>query len=196
MSKSEQTQRLFICFELPQQVKKMVAECQSNLRHVPVKVAWTRVENLHLTLKFLGDTKESFINKIENELQVIARGIGPIELVFDKLGAFPNLRQPRILWMGCSVIPANLAELAQQINQQLAVYGFSIEKKLFQPHLTLGRVKGGNLQMLREELAGFHVQKITFKARHLTLMRSELKASGAIYNSLAHIALKFKTVGE
>ncbi|MCA9731001.1 MAG: RNA 2',3'-cyclic phosphodiesterase [Deferribacteres bacterium] len=189
MAGSEQTQRLFFCFDLPTSAKEIIAEYQAELKKYGQGVAWTRIENTHLTLKFLGDTKVATVDKIGEVMGKIAQETSIIELAFDKVGAFPSMKSPKVLWIGCSNVPDEIKILHKRLTRDLRSLGFESENREYTPHLTLGRVKLGNVDKIIEKMKESTAPVFSFRAHELILMKSELKRTGPVYTEIKNSAL-------
>ena len=188
--------RLFICVELPDTAKRSIAALQAALRKSPGNLSWTRNENIHLTLKFLGDTKQRKIEKLCAVLNAVAIETKAGDILFDKTGAFPNLHKPRVLWLGCSQVCETISGLARKIDARVAEMGFQQENRPYQPHLTLARVRSGDVSAVVEKMREFRLPPIIVPVNSFTLMKSQLTQAGAIYTRLAKFTVQTKTVGE
>lgn len=187
--------RTFIALEMPDAVRRVLDEISFELRKelsgVPLR--WAPVENMHLTLKFLGDISRVQIPAITEVLQEQVTPIAPIGLSVNGLGAFPNTHRARVIWVGVDV-PESLVKLANNIESRLADLGFPREDRAFAPHLTLARVRGHarpvDLARIREALAAApKPQAAAALADTITFFRSELKPRGSVYNALSQFVL-------
>jgi RNA 2',3'-cyclic 3'-phosphodiesterase len=178
--------RTFIALELPSELKRALAGLQENLRSRTDCVRWVNPENIHLTLKFLGPTEEALVEPIGMVLSNLTRGAAPFRLEVAGLGAFPNPRNPKVIWVG---MPGGLKELSvfqQQLEDALAHAGFAREKRPFSPHLTLGRVKEGKGKKELEQLIEKYQSEDlgNFAADTIIFYRSDLQPSGPVYTAL------------
>lgn len=182
--------RLFVALEIPAAVRDNLAAQVQELRELSAKVAdkrprWVRPENLHLTLKFIGEVSPTKLESIRHALSAI-RLEAPVEITFRGLGFFPNEQHPRVLWAGLDA-SANLPSLAGDIDGALETQGVARERRAFAPHLTLARIEPPGLH---EKLSAA-IQKNSardfgsFQARDFHLIESRLKPSGAEYTTLA-----------
>ncbi|UYN89265.1 MAG: RNA 2',3'-cyclic phosphodiesterase [Anaerolineales bacterium] len=189
--------RAFIAFELPDELRAAVAAISVGLRNsLPdAPLSWVPASNMHLTLKFLGEISPAQVSAIQAVLQSLAESYSPIPISFSGLGAFPNLRRPRVLWAGLQT-PAALAQLAAEVEAALQAHGFAREPRAFTPHLTLARVRReaqpAQLAGLQPALAQQGVPAASGLLEQLVLFESQLKPSGAVYNSLVRIQLHTK----
>lgn len=182
--------RLFVAIELPDNITRALASVQEVLkgRSGAQAVRWTDPRGTHLTLKFLGETSERLVPDIQTCIAETCQRFGPIRLRLAEIGAFPNFRRPRVLWVGLTAEPnSDLMGLQAQIERSLARLGFPQENRDFSPHLTLGRVRqggcgpGGLAEMFSQTVA---VPALEFVAEEVSLMQSILNPNGAIYNRL------------
>lgn len=182
--------RLFVALEIPAAVRDNLAALITELRDLSAKVAdkrprWVRQENLHVTLKFIGEVSPAKLEGIRGALSVI-RSEAPVEIRFSGLGFFPNEQHPRVLWAGLDA-SANLPSLAGDIDSALETQGVARERRAFAPHSTLARIEPPGLhEKLREGIQKNKAREFgSFQAREFHLIESTLKPSGAEYTTLA-----------
>src|SRR5260370_36722651 len=135
--------RLFVALEIPSAVRENLAELLKSLRSMSPQTRWVRPENLHLTLKFIGEVPETKLAAIRSALAG-ARSDQPVTLDFRGLGFFPNEKHPRAFWAGIEASP-NLKLLAAEIENAMEKVGIPREERPFSPHLMLTRL--GLLQL-------------------------------------------------
>jgi 2'-5' RNA ligase len=187
--------RSFIAIELPEEAKKGLARLRKELeRHENKFVKWVDPGGIHLTLKFLGNISSKRVAEITKAIEEAAQGISPFHLEISGLGAFPNLRQARVLWVGIGGEVDRLSSLQQNTDSALAVLGFAKEERSFMPHLTLARIRQGASPLERRnfgELVGSTIfeDKYHVKVEAISLMRSQLTPTGAIYTRLSAVGL-------
>ena len=170
-------------------MRAALAGAQQELAARGAKVKWVPPENVHLTLKFLGDIEEATVEKVRAAMAEAAGG-GPIEIEVRGLGCFPPHGKPRTLWAGVSDGAEAVAKLFKKLDRALRPLGFEKERR-FVPHLTIGRVKSPEgaealvpaLQRQADTLFG------AYTAAEMVLFRSTLTPQGAIYDSVARQAL-------
>ena len=183
--------RSFIAIKLPERVKSAISELQQEFKKCKADIRWVKPENIHLTLKFLGDTDEKSLDSIVEELKAACSGYGRFDLETRSVGVFPDIRAPRVLWVGISDNDS-LTGLQKSIEDGLAKLGFSPEKRRFRPHLTLGRFRSFSgkegLYDKVEEHKDISLGSIDVKS--IFLIKSELTPSGAEYTKIAGIDLK------
>jgi len=188
--------RLFIAIELPSQIQLELAKVQRRLAPLQA-VRRTHFRLIHLTLQFLGDTPTELMPQLSAALQQSVSAVPPFSLSLAKVGAFPNLKRPRIIWAGVNPNPA-LAKVYQAVIAATASIGIPPDKKPFNPHLTLGRVKkqarSNDYRDITATLSRANIGKIaTFKVEHIALIRSELTRQGPIYTPVTKIRLQSLT---
>lgn len=133
--------RTFVGIGLPSDCRRAISEAISPLRAKQKAVSWTLEQNLHVTLKFLGETPNDRIDEIGSLLEAAAIGIPPFEFAIDDAGGFPNLRSPRVLWVGIREPLELVGKLQENIENALSAAGFPREGRRFHPHITVGRVR-------------------------------------------------------
>ncbi len=184
--------RAFIAIKIPEDIQEKLGEIQKKLKQAAAHVSWVKPGNMHLTLKFLGNIEEDQSSKIITSLEDSIQGISPFQLQVGYAGAFPNLRYPRVVWIGVNDNEeGSLKTLQDNLSSRLAPLGFKKEKGRFQPHLTLGRVRSqknrSNLLRAVEAITKIWVGEIAVAAVYL--IGSELKSTGAEYTDLAEVKL-------
>jgi len=177
--------RIFICIELPGTVQALFAEIQASLKEIGADVSWVKPSNIHLTLKFLGDVPEQKVPVIWAAVEKAALAVSAMEIQVRGAGCFPTARNPRVLWVGIQPVPSPLRELQELIDVGLSTKGYTREDRPFSPHLTIGRVKSPqNLQALIRKLQALDFESKIVTVREVTVMRSDLKPTGALYTPI------------
>lgn len=181
--------RTFIAIEISDSVREKIAALQENLKKAGERISWTKPGNIHLTLKFLGDVEENQIEAIADAVNRSAKGIRSFSYQVRNLGAFPNIRRARVLWVGVENKTDELTELANRLEDELSKIGFKKEKHKFKPHLTIGRVKSrlGEQFIKRFEKLDFSENEV--RVEEINVIKSDLKPTGAIYTPLKKIML-------
>ncbi len=195
--------RLFIAIDLGPAARAALAAAQAACRHLALPVRWVDPAGAHLTLKFLGDTDRALIAPIGDALRTVAANFSPFTLRTAAPGAFPNLRRPRVLWLGLAGPLDALTRFQSSVDAALATLGFPRETRPFSPHLTLGRVRE---ERASELIAA--IPRLTATYAHLAarpgaplpveaihLIRSELRPGGAHYTTLVTAPLGDSTTG-
>ena len=177
--------RLFIALPLPGDVEQRLEEIIAELRRQSGRVKWVESKNIHLTMRFLGNTEESQVGDLSRLVGSVAGQYPPVTTVLDRLGGFPNLSRPRVLWVGFRDNVEFLEKMARQIELGVRALRFPKEKKGFKPHLTIGRVKDvSTVRGLSEYMKGYELAEIPVTFDRLVLFKSTLTPQGPIYDRL------------
>ncbi|MDD5428026.1 MAG: RNA 2',3'-cyclic phosphodiesterase [Candidatus Omnitrophica bacterium] len=180
--------RTFVAIELSEDIKSALDQVESHLKYSGADVKWVAKENIHLTLKFLGEIDEAKCEKVKSILDTIAKSTKPFEISLKDIGAFPNIDHPKVIWVGLDKGAVESIELAGKIDSELAKIGFEKETRPFTAHLTIGRVRSPkNKQAMKEKITGYQLPAAStphFSAGTLTLFQSKLTPSGSIYTKL------------
>jgi len=183
--------RSFLAIELPEAIRKRIEDIQKDLRSSNSDVRWVSPEKIHLTLKFFGNIEESRVDTITTSIEPLVEGTPHFSLEVRGMGAFPNIKNPRVLWMGLIDEKQVLVPLQKQLESTLETIGFQVEDRLFRPHLTLGRMNSGRG---KDELIG-RIQKYKeerfgdVEVKRLVLFKSDLRPTGPIYTALRELKL-------
>ena len=193
--------RAFIAIELSPEIKQSIQVVTNSLfmklKGYPVKSVLSA--HIHLTLLFLGDILQSDLPKIELELSRVAAEYSPFDLFIKGIGVFPNYNKPRVIWIGFYGGPDGgkqiLHGLQGKIQQTVERFGFDVDQREYNPHLTIGRINQNNAQMdllqLGEVVKSEKVGELgLLHVNQFHLIRSELRPSGPIYTRLATYSLK------
>lgn len=184
--------RTFIAIGLPLNLRRKLDRISQDLRRKCSGVKWVDPEKIHLTLKFLGNVEVEKLPRIKAVLDEVTRHHCPIKVEVGGLGCFPNLRRPRVIWVGIKNQEEKLGKLAKDIEDKLAELGFQPEKRKFNGHLTLGRVKKfpvklnlniPSLEARAESLGSLNIDMIL-------LIKSTLTARGAVYDIISEHKLE------
>ncbi len=188
--------RSFIAIELPEEARSGLGKLRNELERVEhAFVKWVNPEGIHLTLKFLGSIPSKQVAEVGEAMEGATRGISPFHLEISGLGAFPNLKQPRVLWVGISGELDKLLGLQRNIDSALSPLGFTKEERPFVPHLTLARIRERASPGERRTFGELVVSTIFEDKYHIavdaiSLMRSQLTPAGAIYTRLSVVRLE------
>jgi 2'-5' RNA ligase len=180
--------RLFIAVPLPDDARDMLCSLQDKLRGKVKRAAWVPRDGMHVTVRFLGDTEEDMVPEIDEMLSEALAEHPPFEARLVGGGAFPNIRRPKVFWVGLED-KLRFAELAHTANLALSALGFPAPHKPFHPHATLCRLRGPWLGALPKKLeeAG---ELGRFTVDRLVLYESTLHAAGAQHTPLHTYILK------
>ncbi len=184
--------RAFIALDISQSVRQEAEQLIDNLRHIGADVKWSDPQQMHMTLKFLGDTPGNQIPEVSSVLEQLSHRYAPLTLIATSVGAFPNLRGPRVVWLGVGGDVDALYRLQQELEEQLLVIGIPREERAFHPHVTLGRVRSSErLQELAQRLSEQQglASDMSWKADRVVLVQSTLTPDGPIYRVLSTMTL-------
>jgi RNA 2',3'-cyclic 3'-phosphodiesterase len=185
---NRQRWRVFCAVELPLEVRRRAAEHAAHLRERThdVRASWPRAENLHLTLKFIGQIERSRVEELSNAATRAVQNTRPFNLIIEGAGAFPTRGLPRIIWLGIKDSSDELARLQSNLEAECANIDFPREERPFHPHLTLARIRASHgareLAQLHRE-TGFEAMEFT--VTELVVMRSELGPGGSRYTEIS-----------
>lgn len=182
--------RAFIAIDLPPEVLQCLDDVSQQLREklIGAPVRWVPVENIHLTLKFLGDVSESNIDMLTDLLQSIVSNVKQFELSVGGLGAYPKPHRPRVIWVGVEA-PPDLMIAQRSVESEMSRLGYARERRPFNPHLTLGRVSrhstNQDVRNIADVIKSNNVGYLgSARVTAFHIYRSDLKPSGAVYTKL------------
>jgi 2'-5' RNA ligase len=200
------TLRTFIAIDLPTPILHALTTTQEQLQRYlrahsrGEALRWSPIKNLHLTLRFLGDTTPHQRQQVQTRLEEVAATTTPFMLHVDAngqgLGGFPNLRQPRVLWVGLGGELEALGQLQTQIEAMAQALGFAPEEKAYTPHLTLARAARTADRRVLSQVGqaiddyaqqSIHTEMLSFEADQVIFYQSELGAGGSRYTALARL---------
>ena len=180
------TIRTFIALELPPSIISLLAKVQENLQSMGLRAKWVRPENIHLTLKFLGNINSADIDKIGGAMVDAVGKINTFNLVAEGIGVFPGIKRPRVIWVGLKGQVQLLFAMQRLLEDHLAALDYQKEKRPFKGHLTLGRFKQrvnpNTIRRVLQELGDLTIEEFT--ARRVIFYKSDLKPTGAVYSQL------------
>ena len=178
--------RLFLAVPVEQDILDTLVKAADRLRESRAPVRWVRPEGMHLTVKFLGDTDRGKVQPLIQGLSRECMGVEPFPISVIGIGAYPNLRRPRVIWAGVDEPSRTLLRLYEAVEDVCAPLGWEREKRKFSPHITVGRVKG-NINMDRLAQAVGNMEEVLLGKQvveSLVLYSSELKPGGAVYETI------------
>lgn len=193
--------RTFLAVELSEDLRRQIALVQQDLQvrldgesSKAVRIAWVQQSSIHLTMRFLGDMDEQLVDPMREALATVRRSHPTIQIPLDRLQAFPNLRQPRVLWVGPSEqwlksdTAKQLTSLHRGIEFCCRSLGFVTEDKPFTPHLTVARIKAGDREvgqrLAQSGVCDRALSVGTITVGPLVLMKSKLRPTGPVYAKL------------
>ena len=186
-----QSIRTFIAMELPDSIKSLLEQVQQELKKLRLAARWVRPQNIHLTLKFLGNINPGDIEKIGGAMADAAGDSAPITLTVGGIGFFPGIKRPRVIWVGLGGQTDALRNFQRKLASRLASIGLPSDKKSFKAHLTLGRIRQAvNPNILSQIIRDYSdLGNLKFSVDRIILFQSDLKPSGAVYSHLKQVEL-------
>ena len=182
--------RSFIAIEIPTEIQQAIMRETAGLRQALKRplVRWVAMENIHLTLKFLGDVSPSNLENLAGYLTTELNKYSAFTITVGGIGAFPNQRRPRVIWIGLQA-PNVLASIFQNIESVAAQFGFAPETHPISPHLTIGRVnQHASAVEIQKICAGLEHVKVGLLGNTIVngihIFRSDLQPTGAVYTNL------------
>ena len=187
--------RSFIAIELPSELKAILGSFQNEMASAGGSfVKWVPPDSIHITLKFLGNVPTEKIEAISSAIEQACAKAGPFTLAMGELGGFPNLNQPRVLWVGLHGDIERVKSLQISIDNRLVRLGFEKEKREFTPHITLARMRDKASSVDRRKFGELVIKKhfdfrYKIDVESINLMRSRLLPGGAVYSCLTKLKL-------
>ncbi len=182
--------RLFVAARLPDEIEDAIAEFLDQFLKLPGRVKWVEPRNVHITLKFLGETDRQRFDEVRNAINGAIKGHTAFDLTIRDCGAFPNLNRPRVFWIGIDDPERRLRNLAHNLDTAMTAIGFPPDDRPFSPHLTLGRVKEPfDLESLCAAYSKTVFEPISLRVEQIHLIESHLRPTGPIYQDLAKFKL-------
>ena len=187
---TDKTIRAFIAIELSDQVKEGLRNLQARIKSSNSALAkWVDPNSIHLTLKFLGETRLDCLPSIVSTLENLANIFHPFSLSVTELGAFPDLQRVQVIWVGLTGDMNVLIRLQQDVEKTISPLGFPTEKRGFTPHLTLARIRDTSSLQDRQKL-GILIKRTSIESplnltvASINLIQSHLTPNGAVYTNL------------
>ncbi|MFA5118895.1 MAG: RNA 2',3'-cyclic phosphodiesterase [Candidatus Omnitrophota bacterium] len=184
--------RAFIAIEITAEIKGFLAGLQKELRKSNADISWVKPNNIHITMRFLGEIQPAQQNILAEILDTALRRHSPFKLRVSSLGAFPNTKSPRVIWTGIDLGTEQLQKISGELEAAIHTAGFPGEERPFTAHLTLGRTKSSLNRSLLAKIIGdlnqrFEEEKPEMTVSKVTLFKSTLTPGGPVYEAL-HIA--------
>lgn len=180
--------RSFLAFELHPEARHIIEGVSDYLRGSSINGKWVKPENVHLTVVFLGNIETTMIDAMKDEVKKVTDKTEPFSVCLKGIGCFPDIKRPRVLWIGLDGDIKRMSNLRKNLMKRLKPFGIKEEKRAFRPHLTLGRFKRFNQSLKNQLMEVFEryrdISSRDFVLKELTLFRSELKPDGAHYTRL------------
>ncbi len=184
--------RAFIAVGISSEVREKIAQIEAEFRKGDMDVKWVEPGNVHITLKFLGEVSEQNLSGVIEKTRLAVAGISNFRVHLSGLGSFPNLKSPRVVWIGVSEGKQELKNLSERVEENLSYLGFAKEKREFSAHLTIGRVRSpkGTRELVKkiEELENSDVGE--FSVDKVLVMESQLSSKGPTYRIIEEMDLR------
>ncbi|MBC7131147.1 RNA 2',3'-cyclic phosphodiesterase [Candidatus Bathyarchaeota archaeon] len=180
--------RSFIAFDIEdQQILKRIIDFQRLIVNTGADLKLVEPQNIHITIRFLGNITPTMVDQIHEEMKKIS--FAPFKVRIQGVGAFPNIRYPRVIWVGMTQGTVELRNIFSQLEPNLRKLGFNQDPKGFSPHITIARVKSGRNkeQLIRQIEESQNLEFGTFTAKCLRLKKSDLTPKGPIYSTLREV---------
>ena len=189
-----QTLRAFIAVALSPFNRAAIAKTIRRLETVDGGIKWVDPDQLHLTLHFLGDVQFADVKPVCEVVREAVADFAPFGLHLGGIGAFPDQREPRVIWLGIRLGHERLVSLQQTLDEPLAALGYPSDRTRFRPHVTIGRVKRvGNPEAIRSGLEAMsEVDAGSCAVDEITIFQSDIERRGPIYTPLAEIELGWR----
>lgn len=185
------TLRAFIAVELPKEAVSFAVSIQDAMKSYGLNIRWVKPENIHVTLKFLGDVDWDMKRKVEDALVHAVKEYSPMQFSIRGMGVFPGVKRPKVVWCGLNGDTSSLSDLYGRLEAAFVDMGFSREKRPFKSHVTLGRTKGpvSSDKIIDAMKKISRMESSPFYAEAITLFRSDLQPTGAVYTRLKSVSL-------
>ena len=180
--------RVFCAVELPDAVRARLEDHVLRLRQkVPDAAAsWSRVENIHLTLKFFGNVEAERIQKISEAAERVVKQFSTFQINVGETGVFPRASRPQVLWIGIGDPLGQLTALQEKLENECAAEGFAKENRAYRPHLTIARLRRPEgARQLAEAHLGMRFEPVEVAVKEIVVFRSELGPKGSKYTSIS-----------
>lgn len=175
---------------LPEEWQSILREPQLKIGWLGRGVKWVEPENLHLTLKFLGETPGELVPQVESEIGQICDSLTPFQIAIQGTGCFPNKQRPRAYWAGLTS-SRSLETLHSGLEDCMSRLGFEPDDKKFVPHLTVARIKEPiGKERMTQAFLNFDLRSAPFSVERVSLVQSVLRQEGPLYNVLRSFPLK------
>lgn len=181
--------RAFIAVDLPKQIKMEIDKMITGFRQINSGIRWVKAANLHLTLRFLGNIPEESVPSLAEGIMGNVEGLKRFDMSLSGLGGFPNLRRPRVIWVGTGNGTEKLKALASDVEKAAIDSGFGKADKPFSSHLTIGRVKyPKGLDSLLERIEKTEYNSKAFDISEVIIFKSDLSPAGPKYTKLEAVS--------
>ena len=188
--------RLFLAIDIPPHARETVVSIQNRFKTLDLNASWVRPGNIHLTLKFLGNTPSERVADISKSVSEAVESFPVFKVALGEAGVFPNFKKPHVLWIDLKDPYNQLKILQGKVDAKMEQLGFTRKKKKFNPHLTLARIKPskgkvrGVFEDLKQKVESIpSIDAEFFQVSSVRLIRSELTTEGSVYTILGESPL-------
>jgi len=183
--------RLFIAIEIEKRIKERILDYLKHLKKADTGVRWVAYENIHITVKFLGNIDAKMLPALINSIDNVLSCFSPFRIQIGNVGAFPTVKKPRILFVCIQDKENNLLKIFERLEKGIEEYGIKRDTKNYVGHITIGRTKSQKnlrklIDLLQADSDRFFGQE---KVRHISLIQSELTPDGPIYTTIKKFQL-------
>ncbi len=186
-----ETVRTFIAIELSDEARAFLGARQRDLQGTGGKVRWVRPDRMHLTLVFLGNVPADRLDELATVVREACEDCPPMRLQLGGAGQFPPRGRPRVVWTAVEEPTGALLDVQKRLAETTVPFAEKVEKRPYAPHLTLGRVQGGNTRALGDAVASLGDETgPAFAAEEVVVLRSDLSPQGPTYTALARVPLE------
>ncbi len=177
--------RAFIAVNLSESQRREVGRLIDDFRRHDVRVKWVNAANLHVTMKFLGDTSEDSLTEMFSAVGDALTGLKQFNLKLANVGCFPSAKKPKVIWVGINDGFGHLKEVSKRVEAAVEPFGFAPEQRKFSAHVTVGRVKDNkNIQLLTGEFVNVRFESSSAMIGDVVFYKSDLRPEGPIYTPL------------
>lgn len=184
--------RIFIGIDISDESRKLISEYSGNLRNrFPLlKANWTRSENFHITLKFVGEIRGEKLKELTGPVSAIVRKFNPFLLRIDQNGVFPDIKKPKIIWIGIQENGERLGNLVNNVEIELERLGLKREARKFHPHITIARLRQPKFgSPIAKEHLNQKIDPVEFLVTEIIIYESQLNPTGSIYVPLKKMSI-------
>ena len=181
--------RTFLCLPIQEETRRRIASTANKLRkNIDTRLSWVKQDNYHVTIRFLGEIDPMLTLELKDACQAATSHIPSFTIPIDKVGAFPTVERPRVLWIGGNP-PDPFFDLLSGLDSRLSKLGFNRARRETMAHITLARIKGRMNTPLSQIVGKIDNPRCIMHANSLVLMESQLSRQGAIYSPLFSLPL-------
>lgn len=185
MGRVKDFMRLFIAIDISDQMRQELDRAQGALKKTGADVKWVSLNNIHITMKFLGETSDDVIDDVKNAMDNAARGMKKFEISLSEIGTFPGTGNPKVIWAGVGKNHEIIEDLASKIETECEKIGFAKEDRPFKAHLTLGRTRSPkNIDLLKKMIPEIKLREAAGYIQNVVLYRSVLSPKGPEYSKV------------